>query len=291
MTQTVYLNGEYLPIDQAKVSVLDRGFIFGDGVYEVIPVYGKVPFRMEGHLVRMQRSMDEIKLRNPFTDAEWAKLVQSLVDRHEWADQAVYIQVTRGVAPRDHRMPKDLAPTIFMMTNALVRPSENDRRNGVAAVSMQDNRWLRCHIKSTSLLGNVMLRQAAADAGCIECVLFRDGQLTEASASNVFAVKNGVLLAPTKDNLILAGITYDAVIDLAREHGMPVEVRTVSEAEVRNADELWLTSSSKEVLAIVSLDGKPVGSGKPGPMFERMAAWYEAAKRTPAERPKAATHA
>lgn len=291
MPQTVYLNGEYLPIEAAKISVLDRGFIFGDGVYEVIPVYGKRPFRMQGHLERMQRSMDEIKLANPHSNAQWSKLVQDVIDRHEWPDQAVYIQVTRGVAPRDHRVPKDAKPTIFVMTNVLSRPSETDRKNGVAAVSMQDNRWLRCHIKSTSLLGNVLLRQAAADAGCIECVLFRDGYLTEASASNVFAVKNGVLLAPAKDHLILAGITYDAVIDLAREHGMPIEVRQVSEAEVRGADELWLTSSSKEVLAIIDLDGKPVGSGKPGPMFERMANWYSAATRMAASGASAASAA
>lgn len=279
MTQIVHLNGEFVPLADARISVLDRGFIFGDGVYEVIPVYGRTPFRMGGHLERMQRSMDEIKLRNPLSQAEWGRLVQELVNRHEWADQAVYIQVTRGVAPRDHRLPKDLKPTIFLMTNPLSRPAETDRTNGVAAVSLQDNRWLRCHIKSTSLLGNVLLRQEAADQGCIECVLFRDGHLTEASASNVFVVRDGVLLAPPKDNLILAGITYDVVIELARTHGMPLEIRPIQESEVRTADEIWLTSSSKEVLAVVRLDDQPVGSGEPGALFHRMSSWYDAAKR------------
>jgi D-alanine transaminase len=277
--QIVYLNGEYTPIENAKISVLDRGFIFGDGVYEVVPVYDKVPLYMDGHLARLQRSMDEIKLKNPFTNAEWKRLFQDLIDRHEWPDQAVYLQVTRGVAPRDHRTPKDIAPTVFIMTNKLATPSETDKKNGVPAISLQDNRWYRCHIKSTSLLGNVLLRQEAAEAGCIECVLFRDGYLTEASASNVFVVKNGVLLAPPKDNLILAGITYDVVLDLARANGLPVELRRISEAEVRNADELWLTSSSKEVLAITTLDEKPVGNGQPGPIFAKMARWFTAAAR------------
>jgi D-alanine transaminase len=287
MGQIVYLNGQYTPIEEAKISVLDRGFIFGDGVYEVIPIYDRVAFKMDGHLARLQRSMDEIKLKNPFSDAEWTRLINDLIARHEWADQAVYIQVTRGVAPRDHRTPKDIKPTLFMMTSKLSQPSEAEKKNGVSAISLQDNRWYRCHIKSTALLGNVLLRQEAAEAGCIECVLFRDGFLTEASASNVFVVKNGTLLAPPKDNLILAGITYDAVIELARANKLPLELRRISEAEVRAADELWLTSSSKEVLAITSLDEKPVGNGKPGPVFARMAQWYTAAARAASRAPAA----
>ena len=290
MGQIVYLNGQYTAIEDAKISVLDRGFIFGDGVYEVIPVYDREPFHMEGHLARMQRSMDEIKLKNPLTNAEWARLAQDLIARHEWADQSVYIQVTRGVAPRDHRTPKDIKPTVFMMTGKLSQPSESEQKNGVSAITLQDNRWYRCHIKSTALLGNVLLRQEAAEAGCIECVLFRDGTLTEASASNVFVVKHGTLLAPPKDNLILAGITYDAVIDLARANHLPLELRRISEAEVRAADELWLTSSSKEVLAITTLDEKPVGAGIPGPVFVRMAQWYRDAARAKA-RSSATVHA
>ena len=283
MSQTVYLNGTYQPIEEAKISVLDRGFIFGDGVYEVIPVYDKTPFRIDGHLARLQKSMDEIKLKNPMTGAQWSALIEAIIERHEWADQAVYIQVTRGVAPRDHRTPKDIQPTVFVMTGKLSMPSEIDRKNGVSAISLDDNRWYRCQIKSTALLGNVLLRQQAADAGCIEAVLFRDGYLTEASASNVFVVRNAVLLAPPKDNLILGGITYDAVIELARGNGLAVELRKISRTEVATADELWLTSSSKEVLAITTLDEKPVGhgvyAGKPGPIFDRMAQWLRAATR------------
>jgi D-alanine transaminase len=291
MTQTVYLNGQYLPLEEARVPVLDRGFIFGDGVYEVIPVYDKAPFRLQGHLARLQRSMDELRLKNPYSDAQWTTLIGAIIDRHEWADQAVYLQVTRGVAPRDHRVPGSVTPTVLIMTNRLSLPSDSDRANGVPVISLPDNRWLRCHVKSTALLGNVLLRQEAADAECAECVLFRDGYLTEASSSNVFVVRAGVLLAPPKDHLILAGITYEAVLDLARENGLPLEVRRISEAEVRSADELWLTSSSKEVLAITRLDGKPVGSGKPGPVIAKMAQWFRAATRTQSARIAASVHA
>lgn len=283
--QIVYLNGELTPLNEAKISVLDRGFIFGDGVYEVIPVYDRVPFRLPGHLARLTRSLDAIRLTNPHTDQEWAKLIDSLIENHEWADQSIYVQITRGAAPRDHRMPANIAPTVFMMASRLSRPSDAERSAGVAVISLTDNRWLRCNVKSTALLGNVLLRQQAADAGAAECVLFRDGWLTEASASNVFVVKDGTLLAPPADNLILSGITYEAVLELAREHAMPLQVRRISEAEVRAADELWLTSSSKEVLPITSLDGKPVGNGKPGPQFARMFAWFEAATRRGARSP------
>jgi D-alanine transaminase len=279
MTDIAYLNGEFLPLDQAKVSVLDRGFIFGDGVYEVIPAYSRRLFRLPEHLVRLQHSCDAIRLANPMPDAEWTRLIQELVARHAPEDQSVYLQVTRGVARRDHAFPKDASPTVFMMSGPLVTPSKDQVENGVACITASDFRWLKCDVKSVSLLGNCLLRQAAADAGAVEVVLFRDGCLTEASSSNVFVVRDGKLLAPPKDNLILPGITYDVVLELAAACGVPIERRPVTEAEVRGADEIWVTSSTKEVLAVTTLDGAKVGSGRPGEVFRVMHQEYQEFKR------------
>jgi D-alanine transaminase len=270
-----HFNGKLLPLDQISISPLDRGFIFGDGVYEVIPVYNGVPLRAREHFERLQRSMDEIGLQNPHGVDEWMKITQELL-RHHPGDQAVYIQVTRGAPQkRDHVIPKGLQPTVFMMSNPMTTPSREAVENGVACVTSRDFRWEKCHVKSTSLLGNVLARQISADAGATETILFRDGKLTEASSSNVFVVKNGVVSAPLRDNLILMGITYDLVMQLAREGAVKLEQRAVSEAEVRAADEIWLSSSTKEVLAVTTLDGKPVGSGKPGPAFRRMHQLYQ----------------
>jgi D-alanine transaminase len=275
----VYLNGKFVPIEQATVSVLDRGFIFGDGVYELVPVYSRVPFRLEEHLVRLERSLAAVRIRNPHSRAEWREIITQLVARQPFDDQAVYFQVTRGVARRDHAFPRDAAPTVFVMANPLVNPPRELVEAGGAAVSATDDRWLHCDIKSISLIGNCLLRQLSADAGAAETILFRDGRLTEASASNVFVVRAGAILSPPKSNLILPGITYDVVVELARGAGLPLEFRELSEAEVRAADEIWVTSSSKEVLAIVTLDGKPVGTGRPGPLFARMHRLYQDFKR------------
>ena len=275
----VFLNGKFMPIDEAKVPVLDRGFIFGDGVYELVPVYSRVPFRLDEHLARLERSLAAVRIRNPYSRAEWRDIILQLVAKQSFEDQGVYFQVTRGVAKRDHAFPKDAAPTVFLMANPLVTPPEALVKSGAAAVSAVDDRWLHCDIKSISLIGNCLLRQVSVDAGAVETILFRDGKLTEASASNVFVVKRGVIAAPPKSNLILPGITYDVILELAEGAGLPLELRDVSEAEVRGADELWVTSSSKEVLAVVTLDGRPVGSGRPGPVFERMHGLYQEFKR------------
>ena len=272
------LNGEFMPLAEARIPVLDRGFIFGDGVYEVIPVYARRPFRLEGHLQRLERSLDGIRLPNPHTRAQWTGLIEELARRGPAEDQSLYLQVTRGVAKRDHAFPKDTKPTVFMMTNALVPPDARLVSEGVSAVSAPDNRWLRCDLKTIALLPNVLLRQLAVDAGAAEVVLLRDGCLTEGSASNIFVVKNGVLLSPPKSNLILAGITYDVILELAQAGKIPSEVRAISEAEVRAADELWLTSSTREVLAITELDGKAVGTGRPGTVFKRMYALFQELK-------------
>ena len=276
----VFLNGKFLPIEDAKIPVLDRGFIFGDGVYELVPVYSRVPFRTEGHLARLERSLAEVRIRNPYTRAQWREIIDQLIARQPFEDQGVYFQVTRGVARRDHAFPKDVEPTVFLMSNPLVNPPRELVEQGAAAVTAIDNRWLRCDIKSISLLGNCLLRQVSADAGAVETIMFRDGLLTEASASNVFIVAAGVIAGPPKSNLILPGITYDLVVEIAQLQRMPLELRDVTEAEVRAADELWITSSSKEVLAIVTLDGRPVGDGRPGAVFKRMYQGYQDFKQT-----------
>lgn len=280
MSEIVYLNGEFTPLEKAYIPVLDRGFIFGDGVYEVIPVYSHHPFRLPEHLKRLQHSLDSIRLANPMDDAEWTRLIRDIVARNPGDDQSVYLQVTRGVARRDHAFPKNVRPTVFMMSSPLVTPAADVVENGVPAITATDYRWLKCDVKSVSLLGNCLLRQAAVDAGAVETVLFRDGYLTEASASNVFVINNGKLLAPPKNHLVLPGITYDVVLELAVANAVPLEVREVSEQEVRSADEIWVTSSTKEVLAVTTLDGKPVGNGKPGAIFRRMHQLYQDFKRT-----------
>jgi D-alanine transaminase len=268
--QIVFLNGEFIPLVDAKISVLDRGFIYGDGVYELIPIYAGEPFRMPHHLARLQRSLDGIGLANPYTDAQWGALVRELVGKQSFANQGVYFQVTRGVAKRDHAFPAGVTPTVFMMSNPLATPSRDVVEKGVAVVTAEDNRWHRCDLKTISLLGNVLMRQLAADHGAIETVMFRDGFLTEASASNVLIVHEGTIVVPPKDNLILPGITYDATMEFAREAGIPLAVRPVPKAEALAAEEMWLSSSTKEVLAITTLDGKPFGGGRPGPVFRRI---------------------
>jgi D-alanine transaminase len=271
----VFLNGRFLPLEEATIPVLDRGFLFGDGVYELVPVYSRVPFRLEEHLARLERSLGALSIRNPYSRAQWREHVHALVDKQSYEDQGLYFQVTRGVAKRDHAFPRNAEPTVFMMANPLVNPSPALVESGAAAVSAQDNRWLRCDIKSISLVGNVLLRQLSAEVGAAETILLRDGRLTEASASNVFVVERGTILSPAKDNLILPGITYDVVVELAQAHGMPIEFTDIAEARLRGADEIWVTSSSKEVLAIVALDGRPVGDGRPGPVFRRMYHAYQ----------------
>ena len=276
--QTVYLNGEFLPIEQARVPVLDRGFIFGDGIYEVVPVYGGRAFRLPQHLARLSRSLAAVGLDNPRDEAGWSALVGELVARHPWPDQFVYIQVTRGVARRDHAFPQGVAPTVFAMSSEFVPVPQAVRDAGVAVISLPDERWLHCDIKSTSLLGNVLARQAAVEAGAAECVMFRDGYLTEGSSSNVWVVRNGSVFGPPRDNLILEGIRVGLLEELCRAAGIPLDMRRVTREEVLAADELLISSATKEVLPVTVLDGRPVGSGRPGPMYERLYTAYQAAK-------------
>jgi len=276
----IYLNGKFMPIEEARIPVLDRGFIFGDGVYEVIPVYSRKPFRLAEHLQRLQHSLDGIRLSNPHSDSEWSSLLEQLIDANDSEDQSLYLHVTRGVAKRDHAFPKGVAPTVFIMSNPLLTPPEELLATGVAAITATDNRWLRCDIKAISLLPNVLLRQMAIDSGAMEAVLLRDGFMTEGAASNIFIVKNETLLAPPKNHLMLPGITYDVVLELAATYKIRHEVRAVSEYEVLTADEILLTSSTREIMPITRLDGKPVGNGKPGVIFEVLYSLYQEYKLT-----------
>ena len=280
---TVFLNGKLMPLADAHISPLDRGFIFGDGVYEVIPFYDGKGLRCNEHLRRLQRSLDELFIANPYPVTEWEKHLAALISANNGGNLAIYIQISRGVAKRDFSPPMGLQQTVFMMANPLPTPKREVYEQGIACVSLDDNRWLRCHIKATALLGAVMLKHASNQDGADEAILFRDGYLTESSASNIAAVKNGVILCPPMDNLILPGITYELMIELARRAGLPLEMRRVSRHEVNTADELWIMSSTKEVVPITTLDGKPVGhgaiAGKPGAVFAKMYALFQDYKR------------
>ncbi|MFZ6735381.1 D-amino acid aminotransferase [Undibacterium sp. Ji42W] len=275
----VYLNGEMTPLSEAKIPVLDRGFIFGDGIYEVIPVYGRKMFRADQHLARLFRSLAAIGITNPHSKEEWQALIARVMAAHEADDQMVYLQVTRGVAKRAHAFPKDeVTPTVFIMTNPIVLPTAAARENGVACVSMEDKRWLRCEIKSISLLGNVLAAQHAAENGVAESIQFRDGYLTEASASNVWIVKDGVLMGPPKDNLILEGIRYGLIEELCATNNIKLEARRITREEVFAAEEVMLSSATKEVLAVVKLDDAVIGDGKPGPVYHQLYAAYQVDK-------------
>ena len=281
MNQIVYLNGEFMPLAEAKIPVLDRGFIFGDGVYEVIPVYSRSAFRLAEHLRRLQASLNSVRIDNPHSEDRWTEIVNTIIARNETDDQYLYLHITRGVAKRDHAFPNPpVAPTVFVMSYPLITPPSSLLHSGVSAITATDNRWLRCDIKAISLLPNVLLRQAAVDAGCAETIMLRDDEfMTEGAASNIFVVKNGTLLAPPKNNLMLPGITYDVVLELAEKNNIPYQIRSINKTELLDADELLLTSSTKEVLPITLLDGRQVGSGQPGPMFRKLYQQYQIFKR------------
>jgi D-alanine transaminase len=282
------LNGELLPVSQAKVSVLDRGFIFGDGVYEVVPVYGRRVFRFDEHMARLSRSLAKLRIPNPLTRDEWLARCRELIaltaEDSGADDQLVYVQLTRGVAPRDHVMPPGLTPTVFMMANEMKQPTPEQRHHGVACTTARDFRWERGDIKSISLLGNVLARQMSADHGAVETILFRDGWLTEAAACNVWIVHEGALLGPPKSEHVLEGIRVELLRELCEDCGIAYNLRPIPEADVRAADEVLLSSATKEVLAVTRIDGEPVGHGalrgKPGPVYARLFEAYQRAKLT-----------
>ena len=287
-----YLNGAYTLLPDARISVMDRGFIFGDGIYEVVPVYAGQPFCLPEHLARLQRSLDELRVPNPLSDAQWRELVANLIARYadstrarpENTDQLVYIQITRGVALRDHAMPAQITPTVFAMSNRMSQPSAAQRASGVACVTAEDFRWEKAHIKSTSLLGSVFARQISVDAEATETVMFRSGYLSEAASSNVWVVKDGAVYGPPRDNLVLEGIRYGLIEALCRDLGIPFHLHRIARDDVLHADELLLSSATKEVLPVTRLDGQPVGTGVPGvpgvpgPVYHALYGAYQAAK-------------
>ena len=277
---TVYLNGKYLPLEQACVPVLDRGFIFGDGVYEVIPVYGRKAFRLEHHLQRLKNSMQAVHLNNPHTDEEWSDIINNVVERNDGGDQSIYLQVTRGVASRDHRFPDNTIPTVFVMSNLLVMAPTEQLEHGVKAITLDDIRWQYCNIKGIALLPNILLRQQAVEQGAAEAILLRKNEVTEGAASNVFIVKDGVIITPPKTDCLLPGITRDLVVEQAHEHDMPVEETIIKQEDLLAADEIWLTSSTKEILPVTQLNSQTVGTGKPGPVWKQMYDLYQNYKQT-----------
>ncbi len=279
-----FLNGEFLPLSQARIPVLDRGFIFGDGIYDVAPVYGRKLFRFDEHLARLNRSLSKIRIPHPATREEWLQRCRQLVAARDEADQVIYIQVTRGVAPRDHVMPAHPVPTVFMMSNPLRAASAEQRHQGVACTTARDFRWERGDIKSTSLLGNVLARQMSADHGATETIMFRDGFLTEAAASNVWIAHEGALLGPPKSDHVLEGIRVELLRELCEDAGIAYNLRPITEADVRAADEVMLSSATKEILPVTHIDGEEVGHGalrgKPGPVYARLFEAYQRAKLT-----------
>lgn len=272
-----YLNGDFVRLAEARISVLDRGFIFGDGVYEVVPYYHRRPFRFEQHYARLERSLREIGLANPLPAARWRETLAHLVESADAQHQYVYLQVTRGVARRDFPFPKDTTPTVFAMTTPFTRPPAAQREQGLAAVTRDDERWLRCDIKSVSLLGAVLARQHAVEHGADEVVQFRDGALTEGSASNMWVVQGGRLIGAPRGHLILEGIRYGYIAQLAAAAGIPFEERPLTREQVAGADELMLSAATREILPIVKLDGQPIGNGRPGPVYAKLRAGYDAA--------------
>jgi len=268
-----YLNAAFQPLEETRISVLDRGFLFGDGVYEVIPVYDGRLFRLEGHLERLDRSRAAIKLPRPYPHSRWVELLNELAGRNGGGDQNLYVQVTRGVAMRTHAFPEKVKPTVFAMSLPRQRTSLH---RGVRAITREDTRWKRCDIKAITLLPNTLLRQEAVEEGCAETILLRDGQLTEGAASNVFIVIDGVVNTPPKSRYMLPGITRDLVLELAHDTDLPCAERPLSEAQMRNADEIWLTSSTMEVTPVIELDGSAVSGGEPGPVWAKVWSRFQA---------------
>lgn len=275
MSEQVYLNGDYLPLSEAKISVLDRGFLFGDGVYEVIPAYDGRLFRLQDHIVRLNNSLAGIRLECDKSEAEWLAIFQPMLETGK--DQYIYLQITRGYAPkRDHGFPKHVQPTVFAMCSE-IKPFAG-RINGIKAITVEDTRWQRCDIKAIALLAHLLLRQEALDQDCSEAILLKNGYVTEGAASNLFAVIDDELITPPKSNEILAGITRDVILELAAANGMAHREDIIALEGLQNASEIWVTSSTREIVPVIELDGAAVGGGRPGPVFAKMDGLFQAYK-------------
>ncbi len=276
----VYLNGRFLPRDEACVPVMDRGFLLGDGVYEVIPAFGGRPFRLDEHLQRLDNSLAAVRIRNPFNRQTWTELIDGVIERNGGGDLSIYLQVTRGVTDkRDHAFGDNIEPTVLIMATPMAGADADELRRGHRAITVEDIRWQRCDIKAITLLANLLLRQQAVDQGAAEAILVRDGKALEGAASNLFIVEDGVIVTPPKDNHVLPGITRDLILEIAAANGMPWREDAIPVERLRNADEVWVTSSTREILPITELDGQRVGDGRPGPVWERMFALYQNYKR------------
>lgn len=275
----VYLNGRLLPRAEARVPVMDRGFLFGDSVYEVIPVYGGHLFRLDHHLDRLDASLDAIRMANPMTHGAWRSMLVELIGQRPGEDQSIYLQVTRGAADkRDHAIPDGVTPTVFAMATPLAPIAPEVATDGIAAITLDDLRWQRCDIKATTLLANVLARQIAKEQGAFEAILIRDGLALEGAASNLFVFTSGRLVTPPKSRFLLPGITRDLVIELARANQIPLSEADIPVSVLATADEVWLTSSTREVMPVTRLDGRAVGAGRPGPVWRRMNDLYQAYK-------------
>lgn len=274
-----YLNGQYLPLEECKIPVLDRGFIFGDAIYELLPVYAKKPFYLESHLRRLYRSLQQTDIENPYNEEEWVLIINTLIEKSGLNDLYVYIQVTRGVAPRDHAFPPDTPPTVFAMIGAWPKQDSKFYREGLTAITVEDMRWGRCDIKVTSLLANVMKKQQAVESSAHEAIFIRDGKILEGSATNVFVVKDGKVWTAPTNHMILPGISRDVVVQLMSENNIPFEETAPSEEQIKTADEVWITSSTKECMPVTTLNGQPVGNGQPGPLWKQVFDLFQTAKQ------------
>jgi D-alanine transaminase len=280
-----YLNGEYLALRHARISPLDRGFLFGDSVYEVLPVFGGRMFLFQEHFDRLARSLREIRLDNPHTHEEWRGILEQLIARNGGSDSYIYVQVSRGMEyGRNHTFPAVVKPTVFAMASPLPVFTDAERAAGLSAITVEDFRWGRCDIKTTALLANVLMKQQAADAGANEALIVRDGQVLEGSSTSVFIVTGGVLITPPNNHRILPGTTREATLSLAAKL-MPVQIRAISLEELRAADEVWISSATRDVLPVTRVDGAPIGSGRPGPAWLRMAESFVQLRKQLADTP------
>lgn len=271
----VYLNGEFLPVEQAHISPLDRGFLFGDGVYEVIPAYSGRLFRIQQHLQRLDDSLAAIRMTNPYSNVQWVEILQGLMQHQQHENHSIYLQITRGAdSKRDHAIPESISPTIFLMSTPLPVTPPDIHHQGACIITREDSRWAHCNVKAITLLANILLRQQAIDTGCSETLLIRDGYVIEGAASNIFIIKDGVIQTPPKGPLLLPGITRDLILEIATNNKIPTEEVDIPVEALHTADEIWMSSSTKEVLPVTQLDSRPVGDGKPGQAWKKMVRLY-----------------
>lgn len=271
--KTVYLNGKYMPINEAKISVLDRGFLFGDGIYEVIPAYNSKIFRFSEHLRRLKKSLSAVLIANPYSDEQWQNIFQTVLEKNsaQGPDQVLYLEVTRGAPElRHHNIPKDIEPTVFVQSSTIPEHDIETLKKGKKAITLPDSRWDRCNIKCVSLLANVLLNQQAKDAGAEEAILINDGIAVEGSSSNLFIVVSGTIVTPIADDRILGGITRELVIELAKANDIEVKEQDIDESMLSSADEIWITSSTRQIFPITTLNNRNVADGNPGPLWQKM---------------------